>query len=60
MNVAEQLRTALAGRDETEDEIGDGGMATIYRALALRHRSKVAVSSRNSLRIAYPFRCRGR
>jgi eukaryotic-like serine/threonine-protein kinase len=43
MNVAEQLRTALAGRYEIEGEIGVGGMATVYRAVDLRHQRKVAV-----------------
>jgi eukaryotic-like serine/threonine-protein kinase len=43
MNVADQLRTALAARYEIEGEIGVGGMATVYRAVDLRHHRKVAV-----------------
>jgi serine/threonine-protein kinase len=39
----DRLRAALADRYAIEDEIGQGGMATVYRAHDLKHRRKVAV-----------------
>ena len=38
-----QLNAALAGRYVIEEEIGRGGMATVYRARDVRHNRKVAV-----------------
>ena len=38
-----QLNVALAGRYLIEEEIGRGGMATVYRAIDVRHNRKVAV-----------------
>src|SRR5688572_15845923 len=37
------LNTALAGRYVLEEEVGRGGMATVYRARDVRHNRKVAV-----------------
>src|SRR5687768_8184906 len=42
-NQMEQLRQALAERYRVEDEIGRGGMATVYRAHDLRHDRSVAL-----------------
>lgn len=39
----ESLRSALAGRYTIENEIGRGGMATVYRAEDQKHHRKVAV-----------------
>ncbi len=39
----ERLKEALAGRYAIEREIGSGGMATVYLALDLKHRRRVAV-----------------
>src|SRR5882762_8373245 len=41
--IRERLRAALAGRYELGDEIGRGGMATVYLARDLRHDRLVAV-----------------
>ncbi|MFL5607552.1 MAG: protein kinase domain-containing protein, partial [Gemmatimonadaceae bacterium] len=41
--MRERLRAALAGRYELGDEIGRGGMATVYLARDLRHDRLVAV-----------------
>ncbi|HSR43051.1 MAG TPA: protein kinase, partial [Longimicrobiales bacterium] len=38
-----RLREALAERYLIEDELGAGGMATVYRAEDLKHKRKVAV-----------------
>ena len=38
-----QLNAALAGRYLIEEEIGHGGMATVYRAVDVKHNRKVAV-----------------
>ena len=38
-----QLNSALAGRYVIDEEIGRGGMATVYRARDVRHNRKVAV-----------------
>ena len=38
-----QLNVALAGRYLIAEEIGRGGMATVYRAIDVRHNRKVAV-----------------
>lgn len=43
MDVTGQLRTALAGRYEIDQEIGAGGMATVYVARDLRHGRRVAL-----------------
>ena len=40
------LKSALADSYEIEDEIGLGGMATVYLARDLKHDRKVAVRSR--------------
>jgi tRNA A-37 threonylcarbamoyl transferase component Bud32/tetratricopeptide (TPR) repeat protein len=42
-DVLERLRAALQDRYRIEDEIGQGGMATVYRAIDLRHERKVAL-----------------
>src|ERR1039458_2378758 len=39
----DRLNTALAGRYEIERELGAGGMATVYLAEDLKHKSKVAL-----------------
>ena len=39
----ETLRAALAGRDEVERELGQGGMATVYLARDLKHHRLVAI-----------------
>ena len=39
----ERLKTALADRYAIEEELGAGGMATVYLAEDLRHHRKVAV-----------------
>ncbi len=39
----DRLKTALADRYAIEDEIGSGGMATVYLAEDLKHKRKVAV-----------------
>jgi tRNA A-37 threonylcarbamoyl transferase component Bud32/tetratricopeptide (TPR) repeat protein len=41
--VIEVLRRQLGDRYLVEDELGRGGMATVYRATDLRHRRKVAI-----------------
>ena len=43
MDVTGQLRAALAGRYEIDQEIGAGGMATVYVARDLRHGRRVAL-----------------
>ncbi len=43
MSVTEQLRTALAGRYVVEQELGAGGMATVYLAHDAKHNRKVAL-----------------
>src|SRR5688572_33475057 len=42
-NQLEQLKRAVADRYRVEDEIGRGGMATVYRAHDLRHDRSVAL-----------------
>jgi len=39
----DDLKTALAGRYEIENEIGHGGMATVYLARDVKHNRQVAV-----------------
>ena len=39
----DRLKTALADRYAIEDELGSGGMATVYLAEDLKHHRKVAV-----------------
>ena len=39
----EQLKHAVAERYRVDDEIGRGGMATVYRALDLKHDRTVAL-----------------
>src|SRR5215831_2219078 len=41
--VADQLRSALAGRYAIQRELGRGGMATVFLAEDLRHRRPVAI-----------------
>jgi serine/threonine protein kinase len=43
MDVAGQLRSALAGRYAIENEVGAGGMATVYAATDIRHGRRVAL-----------------
>ncbi len=42
-DILDRLRSALADRYAIEDEIGAGGMATVYLAEDLKHHRKVAV-----------------
>lgn len=42
-DVLERLNAALAGRYAVERELGQGGMATVYLALDVRHKRKVAL-----------------
>jgi serine/threonine-protein kinase len=42
-DVEERLRAALADRYRIQEEIGSGGMATVYLAQDLRHNREVAV-----------------
>lgn len=42
-SVAETLRQALADRYRVEEQIGSGGMATVFRAHDLRHDRLVAI-----------------
>ncbi|HLQ23757.1 MAG TPA: protein kinase, partial [Gemmatimonadales bacterium] len=39
----ERLRAALAGRYQVEKLLGQGGMATVYRALDGKHERHVAI-----------------
>ena len=39
----DRLKTALADRYTIEEEVGAGGMATVYLAEDLKHRRQVAV-----------------
>ena len=41
--VPDRLTAALAGRYEVRDELGRGGMATVYLAADLKHRREVAI-----------------
>jgi serine/threonine-protein kinase len=43
MAHTDQLRAALAGRYSIEQEIGVGGMATVYRARDVKHERRVAL-----------------
>lgn len=43
MTVLERLSAALADRYTIEREIGEGGMATVYLALDVRHERRVAI-----------------
>ncbi len=43
MTALETLQTALADRYEIVDEIGSGGMATVYLARDIRHKREVAL-----------------
>ncbi|MBU6366981.1 MAG: serine/threonine-protein kinase [Gemmatimonadetes bacterium] len=43
MDIRSRLATALADRYALEEEIGEGGMATVFRARDLRHDRPVAV-----------------
>ncbi len=42
-DIASRLSTALADRYSIQQEIGAGGMATVYLAEDLKHHRKVAV-----------------
>ena len=41
--LLDRLKTALADRYAIEEELGAGGMATVYLAQDLKHKRKVAV-----------------
>ena len=41
--IPEALKTALADRYELQQEIGQGGMATVYLAQDVKHHRQVAV-----------------
>ena len=42
-STLDRLRTALADRYAVEGALGEGGMATVYRATDLKHRRSVAI-----------------
>jgi serine/threonine-protein kinase len=42
-DVLERLKASLADRYRIENELGSGGMATVFLAEDLKHRRKVAV-----------------
>jgi serine/threonine-protein kinase len=42
-NLLERLNVAFAGRYAIEQELGRGGMATVYRAADLKHDRHVAI-----------------
>ena len=42
-DLLDRLKTVLADRYAIDEEIGSGGMATVYLAEDLKHRRKVAV-----------------
>ncbi len=42
-DLLDRVRTGLADRYAVDQEIGQGGMATVYLALDLKHNRKVAV-----------------
>jgi serine/threonine protein kinase len=42
-NALDRLKAALADRYAIEQELGSGGMATVYLAEGLKHHRKVAV-----------------
>ena len=42
-NTFDRLKTALADRYTIQEELGAGGMATVYLAEDLKHKRKVAV-----------------
>ncbi len=42
-NTFDRLKTALADRYAIQEELGAGGMATVYLAEDLKHHRKVAV-----------------
>ncbi len=42
-DLLDRVRTGLADRSAVDQEIGRGGMATVYLALDLKHNRKVAV-----------------
>lgn len=62
MTLPESLREALADRYQIEEEVGVGGMATVFRARDLRHDRLVAItqllaqSRRSGSRFADPTR----
>ena len=43
MDLAERLRSALGDRYRIEEEIGSGGMATVFLAQDLKHDRAVAI-----------------
>jgi serine/threonine-protein kinase len=43
VTVPDSLKAALAGRYDIEQQVGSGGMATVYRARELRHDRRVAL-----------------
>ena len=42
-DMFDRLKTALSNRYAIQEEVGAGGMATVYLAEDLKHRRKVAV-----------------
>ena len=42
-DVLTRLATSLAGHYEVQRELGAGGMATVYRAVDLKHQRDVAI-----------------
>ena len=43
MELSEKLKTSLAGKYEVGEMVGQGGMATVYRARDVRHNRDVAI-----------------
>ncbi len=60
-DLLDRLKTALSDRYAVQEEIGAGGMATVYLAEDLKHHRKVAlkVTSRAKATSLWAGRCKG-